>query len=154
AEDAARLQELLDPQALCVVTINPESRIKVERAPAEPRLQQAGFVPFVVKVVNQGAVKARLRITSPQAGAPYAGVARLSMERQDQTPRRENEYRPGEPRRFLQVELFAQPPLTATLSGLEAEYVVALIYSSDAGRREATLGFDVGQGTQDLGFRG
>jgi hypothetical protein len=29
-----------------------------------------------------------------------------------------------------------------------------VIYSSDSGRREATLGFDVGQGTQDLGFRG
>ena len=31
---------------------------------------------------------------------------------------------------------------------------MALIYSSEAGKREATLGFDVGQGTQDLGFRG
>ena len=30
---------------------------------------------------------------------------------------------------------------------------IALIYSSEAGRREATLTFDVGQGTQDLGFR-
>src|SRR5688500_7429355 len=34
AEDAGRLQELLDPHLLCVVTINPESRIKVERGPA------------------------------------------------------------------------------------------------------------------------
>src|SRR5439155_9976176 len=100
--------ELLDPHALCVVTINPESRIKVERGPAEPRLQQAGFVPFVIKVINQGTVKARLRVTSPQAGAPYGGVARLSMERQDQTSLRDNELRPGEPRRFLQVELFVQ----------------------------------------------
>ena len=30
---------------------------------------------------------------------------------------------------------------------------MALIYSSEAGRREATIAFDVGQGTQDLGFR-
>ena len=39
------------------------------------------------------------------------------------------------------------------LSGLEVEYALALIYSSEAGRREATIAFDVGQGTQDLGFR-
>ena len=32
--------------------------------PAEPRLQQACFVPFLVKVVNQGAVRAPLRITN------------------------------------------------------------------------------------------
>jgi hypothetical protein len=151
-EDAAALQELLDPLALCVVTINPESRVKVERGPAEPVLQQAGFVPFLVKVVNQGGVKSRLRITSPHAGAPYGGVARLSMERQDQTSLASAETHEG--RRFLQVELFTQPPLTGALSGLAVEYAVALLYSSDAGRREATLSFDVGQGTQDPGFRG
>ena len=43
--------------------------------------------------------------------------------------------------------------MTANLSGLKVEYAIALIYSGDAGKREATLGFDVGQGTQDLGFR-
>ena len=34
------------------------------------------------------------------------------------------------------------------------EYAIALIYSSESGKREATIGFDVGQGNQDLGFRG
>src|SRR5262249_38663569 len=33
-------------------------------------------------------------------------------------------------------------------------YALALLYSSEPGKREATLGFDVGQGTGDLGFRG
>ena len=28
-----------------------------------------------------------------------------------------------------------------------------MIYSNEAGQREATLSFDVGQGSQDLGFR-
>jgi hypothetical protein len=37
---------------------------------------------------------------------------------------------------------------------LVGQYSLALIYSHEAGRREATLGFDIGQGTQDLGFRG
>ena len=44
--------------------------------------------------------------------------------------------------------------MTEKLSGLKFEYVIALIYSKDAGKREATLAFDAGQGTQDLGFRG
>src|SRR5947208_2112488 len=46
------------------------------------------------------------------------------------------------------------PPMTGKLSRLKVEYAVALLYSSEAGKREATLAFDVGQGTQDLGFRG
>ena len=40
------------------------------------------------------------------------------------------------------------------LSGLEVEYAVALIYSQESGKREATIEFDVGAGTQDIGFRG
>ena len=39
------------------------------------------------------------------------------------------------------------------LSGLLVEYRILQLYSRDVGRREATLEFNVGQGTQDLGFR-
>ena len=49
--------------------------------------------------------------------------------------------------------MFTQPPMTAELSGLRVEYAVALLYGSEAGKREATIAFDVGEGTQDLGFR-
>src|SRR5437899_10372489 len=44
--------------------------------------------------------------------------------------------------------------MTQNLSGLPVEYALALFYSSESGSREATIGFDIGQGTQDLGFRG
>jgi hypothetical protein len=54
---------------------------------------------------------------------------------------------------WLDLEMFDEPPLEPTLSGLELEYRVARLYSHDAGLREASLVFDVGQGTQDLGFR-
>ena len=115
AEDASRLQTLLDPHVLCTVTINPESRLKVERGPAEAKLQQAGFTPLLVKVVNQGAVKSRLRLGSPQAGAPYGGVAPLSMQRQDQQQLASKELLKDGPRRFLHVEMFSQPPMTVRL---------------------------------------
>jgi len=44
---------------------------------------------------------------------------------------------------FLAVEMLARPPMTPHLSGLEVEYAVAVIYSRDAGTREATIAFDV-----------
>src|SRR5207248_7952726 len=53
----------------------------------------------------------------------------------------------------LDVEMYTKEPMTGTLSGLKLEYALALISSSEAGKREATLSFDVGQGSQDLGFR-
>src|SRR5882724_11961131 len=60
ARDAALLQRLLDPSVLLVVSLNPESRVKVQRGPAAAILQQAGFTPVLVKVVNEGTVTKRL----------------------------------------------------------------------------------------------
>jgi hypothetical protein len=153
ARDADRLQQLLDDRVLLVVHINPESRVKVARGPAAAVLQQAGYTPAIVKILNESRGTARLGIGSPQAGPVYAGMSRLSGERMQQAHLRENENVEGRGDRFLDVEMFSAPPMTPMLSGLEVEYAVALIYSSEAGRREATITFDVGQGTQDLGFR-
>ena len=55
--------------------------------------------------------------------------------------------------RWLDLELFDKPPLAAALSGLEVEYRILQLSSRDAGKREATLAADVGQGSQDIGFR-
>ncbi|HEX8147716.1 MAG TPA: CehA/McbA family metallohydrolase, partial [Pyrinomonadaceae bacterium] len=55
--------------------------------------------------------------------------------------------------RWLELAVFDKPPLEAKLSGLALEYRVIQLYSRDRGRREARLGFDVGQGSQDIGFR-
>jgi hypothetical protein len=153
ARDAQKLQQLLDPYVLLVVSLNPESRVKVARGPAPAVLQQAGFTPVLVKVINDSTVTEALRIKSPQSGPVYAGVATLSMTRQNQLPLKENENTQGDKERFLSVEMFTSQPVTAKLSGLKVEYAIALIYSSEAGKREATLSFDVGQGSQDLGFR-
>jgi hypothetical protein len=153
ARDAARLQELLDAQTLLVVQINPEARVKVARGPAPARLQQAGYTPALVKIVNQSGGTQALRIGSPQAGPVYAGMTRLAGERMQQQHLRENENVEGRTDRFLELEMFTAPPMTPNLSGLEVEYAIALMFSSESGRREATITFDVGQGTQDLGFR-
>jgi hypothetical protein len=153
ARDARKIQQLLDQYVLFVVSLNPEVRVKVTRGPAPAVLQQSGFKPFLVKVVNDSTATQPLRITSPQSGPVYAGVAKLSMERQRHEYLRENE-NVDRHDRFLQVEMFSSPPMTVNLSGLKVEYALALIYSSEAGQREAIIGFDVNQGNQDLGFRG
>jgi len=151
--DGLRIQQLLDRQVLLVVRLNPEARVKVTRGPAPAALQQSGFTPFLVKVVNESTATQPLRIASPQSGPVYAGVAKLSMEREHQEHLRVNE-NARQDNRFLQVEMFSSPPMTSNLSGLKVEYALALIYSSEAGQREAILSFDIGQGNQDLGFRG
>jgi hypothetical protein len=121
----------------------------------KPANQDAGLInaPFL-KIPNESTITQRLQIVSPQAGPVYSGVSPLSMLRQQQEPLRLNENVDHATDRFLSVQMFDDPPMTERLSGLEVEYAVALIYSSEAGKREATIGFDVGQGNQDLGFRG
>jgi hypothetical protein len=152
--DAARLQQLLDPLVLLIVRLNPELPVKVSRGPGPAILEQMGYRPVLVKVINPSALTKPLQITSPRSGPVYAGVAELSMKRQAQESLRENENVAGDPDRFLHLEMYTNPPMTPSLSGLAVEYMVALIYSADAGKRKATIGFDVGQGTQDEGFRG
>jgi hypothetical protein len=152
AEDGARLQSLLDPFVLCEVAINPELRVRVTRGTADPLIQQAGFTPLLVKVRNDATLTRALKVGSPQAGAVYAGVADAILQRQAQTELNANPNTDGA-HRFLDVEFFTKSPMTERLSGAPVEYLVLLVHSSEAGQREATLTFDVGEGTQDLGFR-
>ncbi|HMP80388.1 MAG TPA: CehA/McbA family metallohydrolase, partial [Pirellulaceae bacterium] len=126
--------------------INPESRVKVAVGPAQKQLAQHGWRVFLVKVHNQGGITPRLRATSPHAAPPYqvstaASEPRASVSAADVA------------NRWLDVQTFDHQPLNRALSGLEIEYRVVQIYSRESGKREATIGFDVGQGTQDLGFR-
>ena len=155
--DANGIQEILDAQVLFKVDINPELRVKVARGKAAAVLQQGGFTPFLVKVENLAKASQALKIESPQGGPVYGGVAQLSLERQQQTELGRNQVKTNQAgasaERFLEVEMFTGAPMTPYLSGLEVEYSIALIYSSESGQREATIGFNIGQGTQDIGFR-
>jgi hypothetical protein len=151
--DTDRLQQVMDQHALFIVELNPESRVKVRRGPAKALLQQGGYTPVIVKVVNLSTVTKELRVSSPQAGQVYAGMTPLSAKRMQREPWHELDAKEANTNQFLDVEMFAGPPMTPHLSGLEVEYALAVIYSRDAGQREATLVFDVGGPTQDPGFR-
>src|SRR5205823_5567428 len=76
AKDVRKVQEVLDKRVLFVVSLSPEARVKVARGPADAVLHQAGYVPVLVKVVNESTVKKPLKIGSPQAGPVYSGPGR------------------------------------------------------------------------------
>ena len=151
-EDALEIHAALHAHTLFGVSINPELRVKVKRSAADPVLQQSGFTPFLVRVNNNATVTRKVNIGSPQSGPVYSGASKLTLQRQAQEELNANENTDGE-RRFLSVEMYDSPPMSSELSGHHTEYVIALIYSRESGFREATIQFDIGQGTQDLGFR-
>ncbi|MFO0811345.1 MAG: CehA/McbA family metallohydrolase [Gemmataceae bacterium] len=135
AKVARAVQEALDPLCLLAVTINPESRVKVAAGPAKPELVEAGWRQFLVKVHNEAGVTAELKATSPQAQRLFNSPA--------------DDVR----NRWLDLQMYNDQPLAKTLGGLELEYRVIQLYSRDAGKREAKVSFNVGQGTQDIGHR-
>jgi hypothetical protein len=154
ARGAASIERVLDRRALAHVAISPESRVSVTRGAARAVLVEQGWRCFLVKVRNDAGVTAQLRAASPQALPVYArGVSDIpggfSLD-----PRPTQKITPGEiADRWLELSMFDKPPLEAKLSGLGVEYRIIQLHSRDRGRREARLGFDVGQGSQDIGFR-
>ncbi|HWE38042.1 MAG TPA: CehA/McbA family metallohydrolase, partial [Isosphaeraceae bacterium] len=146
AKAVREIQKALDPYCLVGVEINAESRVKAMPGPASPRLVQQGWTVFLVKVHNLAGVTAPLRAGSPNA-SPVFKVSTSS-------PEPKQAIAPAEVRRrWMDLRTFDDRPLTRTLSGLALEYRIIQVSSRDAGKREAKLRFDVGQGTQDLGFR-
>jgi len=135
AATVTQIQEVLDRHCLVGVEINPESRVKVQEGPAKPELVEQGWRTFLVKVINQAGITPVLAVESPNAGK-LAGSESYAVSR-----------------RWLDIRMFDKQPMRQRLSGLEVEYRVLQLFSRDAGKREARLEFNVGQGTQDLGFR-
>jgi hypothetical protein len=124
---AAAVQRLLDAHCLVGVSINPESRVKAVRGPAAARLRQGQETLILVKVSNEAGVTHPLSVSSAQL---------VQGDKKDRE-------------RWLEARVMSP----ARLSGGRLDYCVLALKPHQAGKREATLQFDVGQGTQDLGFR-
>jgi hypothetical protein len=149
------IQTILDRRTLAYINISPESRVSVRRGPTDATLVEKGWRAFLVKVRNEAGVTAQLKASSPNALPVYArgqdtnipgGFSTDPRPKQRITPRQVAD-------RWLELAMFDKQPLEPSLSGLTLEYRIIQLYSRDRGRREAQLGFNVGQGTQDIGFR-
>ncbi|HWG46209.1 MAG TPA: hypothetical protein VN688_25840 [Gemmataceae bacterium] len=125
------VQKLLDPHCLLAVSINPESRVKAMRGPAIAKLRQNEETIVLLKIHNDGGVTHQLRLRGPE-------ITRAGERGED---------------RWLRAVLVVDAPFGAKLSGRRLEYRLLRLTPREAGKREATFQFDVGQGTQDLGFR-
>jgi len=125
------MQKLLDPHCLLAVSINPESRVKATRGPAVPRLHQDREALVLIKVHNDGGVTHQLRLRGPEI---------IGDDKRDDD-------------RWLRAALVSEAPFGEKLTGRRLEYRLLRLRTSQSGKREATFQFDVGQGTQDLGFR-
>ena len=135
ARTATDVSAILDSRSILEIVINPESRVKVGSLSVMPKLVEKGWASYLIKIVNEAGVTAPLQVSSEQA-LPLANAAKESLAD-----------------RWLKLDVFRGRPLAKTLSGASLEYRILQLYSRDSGRRSAKLEFDVGQGTQDLGFR-
>jgi hypothetical protein len=144
-----RVQAVLDRLVLASVHVNPESRVRVEQGAAAPELVQGGTRLFLIKVINEAGTTAPVTVQSPNSGRVYipsrpgVGVPEPPMELTAAQIRD----------RWADISIYTEPPMRTRLSGLGIEYLILQISSRDAGQRSATIGFSVGQGTQDIGFR-
>jgi hypothetical protein len=131
-EEALKIiQKHLDAQCLLGININPESRVKVARGAAGPLLVKDRDVYFLIKVQNEGGVTSTVAVSGPQLVV-------------------KNEPAEG---RWLHATILHVAQQERGLGGHRLEYVLLRLRATESGKREATLRFDVGQGTQDLGFR-
>ena len=135
AKSVEQIQRILDKHVLAGVDINPESRVKVQQGQAKAELVEQGWRAFLIKVHNEAGVTAVLAVDSPNAG-PIPNVPANAGRV-----------------RWMDIQMANKQPMKAHLSGLDLEYRVLQLYAKEAGKREAKLAFDVGQGSQDLGFR-
>jgi len=146
AAAVAALERVLDRRVLMTVHISPESRVRVEQGAAPPELVQGGTRLFLVKVRNDAGVTAPLAVASPNIGRVYVAPSQSPEPKHVLTEAHVRE-------RWADMSIYTQPPMRQRLSGLGIEYVILQVYSRDAGQRSALVSFNVGQGSQDVGFR-
>ena len=148
ADDAVEaIQKVLDPRCLVGVNINPESRVKVARGPAPAQLVEQGWRVFLVKVHNEGGVTADLRATSPNA-APLYTRSTGSPDPRPTVQARQTCPIAGWTSRCTTASRWWRSSRAWSSNIASCRFTAAI-----KGKREATIGFNVGQGTQDIGFR-
>ncbi len=142
------VQHILDSYCIAIVNINPEGRVKVVRGSAEAKLIQSGWTSFLVKVENQSGATAPLHVESPNALLPQ------HFPSFDPKVKAENVISRGQvANRFMEIQMYRNKPMQENLSGLALEYAIVQLYSSEKGKREVEIGFNIGHGSQDVGFR-
>ena len=118
AAGAAALQRVLDAHVLLTVRINPESRVSIEQGSASPALIEEGTRLFLVKVLNQGGVRAPLVVASPQSGATSVPSWTSNL-----SPDPPIVLSPAQAKeKWADISLYEKSPFSKALTGLPVEY--------------------------------
>lgn len=138
-KDAAQaidaIQTVLDRHCLFGIKIA-DQKITVQAGPVKPELAEQGWRVFLVKVDNTDQIdNLELRADSPNA-LPLTTRSTASP-----APKVISVGEVG--KRFLDLMMYGNQPLVRDLSGLALEYRLVQIYSRDAGRKEAEVGFSL-----------
>ncbi|NBV45920.1 MAG: hypothetical protein EBR86_09865 [Planctomycetia bacterium] len=129
ADSPAALAGMVRPWVVLRVDVNPESRVKLTAVTALPDLVVDRPGRFLVEVHNDAGIRAPLRVVASDRSAG-----------------------PSRPAPFCVVSL-GDGVSAAALSGEALEWIPLEVRCTAPGRWEVHLEADVGQGTQDLGFR-
>ena len=130
ADSSAGLAAVVEPFVVLRVDVSPESRVKLAAVSPLPELVVDRTYRCLLEVQNAARIRAPLRV--------------MATDRSTTPPRSA---------RFCAVGLVDGIASSSFLSGAEREWKIVEIRLLEEGRREVHLEADVGQGTQDLGFR-
>lgn len=124
------VQRAFDPLCFGTLRIHKDRSLHFTPANPAPSLAEQGWTTVLLKVINEAAAVATLRVDSPNS-RPLAGSP------------------PGEvDARWLELETLDRRPMNPLLSGLPLEYRPVQIYARKAGAQQATLAFNVSDPTQ------
>jgi hypothetical protein len=127
---SGNLRNAAEPLTILKVQINPESRVKLAPVTLPESLVQHRTQRFLIEIHNEARIQAPLRIRALDQSAGDV-----------------------QPADWCDVRLVENLVSSSILSGEETEWKLLELSSDLAGRREVRFEADVGQGTQDLGFR-
>lgn len=129
-ETYAALQSTLENVTLLSASVNPESRVKISTMKEQLELATGKPERFLIEVENTAGVTAPLRIQAVDMAS-----------------------NPPQSADWCEVRVVDSPWTSMFCTGAEREFKVLEILVREPGLREVRLVADVGQGTQDLGFR-
>lgn len=127
-----RPRDVLDRFCLVEVSINPESRVKVDTGQAGSQVRTGEWETYLIKVQNLAGITSPLMIYSEQRIKADEPSSRL---------------------RWVELEILSNASFSHILSGDPLEYRILRLKTDQTGRRSAVVSLDVGQGTADIGFR-
>jgi hypothetical protein len=130
ATNFREVQSALEPLVLFDVSVNPESRVKINSRRDRIRLHQERPERFLIKVENTAGITAPLNLSAIDVALNPPTAAN-----------------------WLSVEVVDSPFTSRFFTGDESEYKVVQLTPQLSGLRESRFVGDAGQGTQDLGFR-